>query len=700
MRTRLLAVAATLLLGPALASAQPAAQRWPGSIEIGVRATDLRGDAARFQHFRDAGDGLFLQRLRLTRTGSDWRFDASAENAGRTDQRYWLDLRGGGRWRVSFTWDQIPLFNSADTRTPYGVEAPGVLRLPDALQQGIQSGTLRLSDMAAAADPFSVRSRRDVALFSAAYQATKDVGVTLNLRTAHREGTMPMGATFGMSNYVEVPAPIDTRTTDLATAAEWTTARGLLRIGYDGSWFSNAVPALVWDNPLRLTPTATLPSEGRYALWPNSSLHAVTTTAAANLPMRTRVSGHVSVGTWRQNDTLQPFTINPLATQQALDRPSAEGQARTLAMNYTATSRPVRYLWLNARVRYYDFDNRTPEFHLTRYVRFDSTPSTITPHSRPLGQTRTNVDLDASFTPIPFTALRVGYGREATDRTYRIFRKTTENTFRTSLDSTLASWGMVRAIFERTVRDGSGFDEAVLTDVGEQPLMRHFDIADRDRRRVTALVQLLPHAALGLTASASLGTDDYSGSGLGLRDSEARTYAVGADLAPLDRLAAGLTYTNERFSARQRSRTSSNNAQFADPLRDWLLDHDDRVHTITATLDLLRALPDTEVRLSYDASRSRATYLHRLPPGSTLAAPQLLPSVRHDLRNAVADMRYFLTARVAVGVVYSYDRYRVDDFALGEPTMNRLDLPGSLYLGYVYRPYTAHSAWLRLSYLW
>ena len=35
-------------------------------------------------------------------------------------------------------------------------------------------------------------------------------------------------------------------------------------------------------------------------------------------------------------------------------------------MNYTFTSRPTDTLWLSARFWSYDFDNRTPLFHVAR----------------------------------------------------------------------------------------------------------------------------------------------------------------------------------------------------------------------------------------------------------------------------------------------------------------------------------------------
>ena len=47
---------------------------------------------------------------------------------------------------------------------------------------------------------------------------------------------------------------MDTRTTDFQSALEWSNPKGLLRVGWDGSIFTNDNPTIVWDNPLRFYP--------------------------------------------------------------------------------------------------------------------------------------------------------------------------------------------------------------------------------------------------------------------------------------------------------------------------------------------------------------------------------------------------------------------------------------------------------------
>ncbi|OFW11328.1 MAG: hypothetical protein A3H96_18760 [Acidobacteria bacterium RIFCSPLOWO2_02_FULL_67_36] len=703
MRNRFGLLTAALLVASPLAAQQPAPQPvpQPGSVDIGFRATSIEGDAARAQHFRDLGSGVLLDRFRLQRNGSGWVFAASADRVGWRDQRYQAELVAHGKVKMLFLWDQVPLFISGDTRTLYSTSRPGEYRLAGTFRQSIQDGTLKIGDVVGGASPVELSSRRDTAQFRFIYTPVRDVDVKVNVRSARREGSMPMAASFGFSNAVELPAPIDTRSTDMNAGVEWANARGMLRIGYDASWFTNHIETLTWDNPLRATDIATAGSQGRYSLPPSSTMTGISTAASIKLPARSRLTGNVSVGRWNQDQELLPFTINSASVSAAasLPRPTADAKANTLAMNYNFTSRPNRLLWFNARYRYYDFDNRTAPFSASPgMVVMDQNVGTGHT-SEPISSTRHNIDLDASFTPAPFTAIRVGYGREEVDRTFRIFEATTDNVFRTSIDATSFGWLTVRAIVEHAVRRGSGFELGALTEANEQPTMRHYDVADRNRDRVTGLVQVTPVPAVGFSISAARGKDDYNGTGFGLRNNENRVYTVTADFVPHEAVSAGLSYSFEKYAALQTSR-SANAAQFNDPTRDWSDDSADKAHNVVASLDLMKLAPKTDLRFAYNFNRSRTTFRYTLAPNSPLVAPSQLPPVTNELQRATADARYFLTPRVAIGFVYAYDRYSVNDFSMDPATISRLDMPGTLMLGYVYRPYAAHTGWLRLTYLW
>jgi MtrB/PioB family decaheme-associated outer membrane protein len=704
MTTLLLQAASAVQAQPIVLPAGPAVSF--GTIDFGVRATDISGDQARFQRLRDIGDGPFLDQFRYNRTEQQWVVELGADHAGRRDQRYFARLGSLGNFKASFEWDQVPTFISADTATPYFAPGgPATLRIDDSIQAAAQAGTFNLSDLARAAVPFDLRYHRHSAAFDLVYTVNPDLDVRVGLKRTMKEGTQPQSGPFtGFGNSIELPAPVDTTTTDINADVTWANDRGMFRVGYEGQLFDNLAETLVWDNWAVLTDGIN-PSQGRLALSPDNTLHGVSTTGSVKLPGRSRLTGHLMVGSWRQDGALLPFTINTAAAGIPLDRPTADAQARTVAMNYAFTTRPNRYIWVNTRYRYYDLDNRTPEFEAPEYYRQDERNirelRLVETHVH--DYTRQYFDIDASFTPIPFAALKVGYGRRDVDRTFRIFTKTAENVFRTSIDTTGNQYVSVRGIYERSVREGSGFNlEDLLGIIAEHEQMRHFDIANRVRDRGTLLVQVTPIPEVGISASVAAGSDDYKDSLLGLRDNDNRVYSVGLDVVPREEIGLGLTYSRENYAALQNSRDGRvGTPTHDDPNLNWSIDSDDTVNNVGLYFDSWKAIPNTDLQVSYNFNRSEATYVYRVASG--LNTPDQLPAVENELQNATIDLKYFLTERVAVGFIYWYDRYRVEDFAQSPETLDQLNPGGStslFLLGSVWRPYTAHSGWFRLTFLW
>ena len=106
------------------------------------------------------------------------------------------------------------------------------------------------------------------------------------------------------------------------------------------------------------------------------------------------------------------------------------------------------------------------------------------------------------------------------------------------------------------------------------------------------------------------------------------------------------------------------------------------------------------MRVGYDYVRSSAQYLYILAPASTLTPPQPLPPVLNRLQRATADVRYTLSRRLAVGVGYWFDTYDVQDFAFSPGTLNSPLIPAFVNLMYRWRPFNAHTGFIRLMYSW
>ena len=696
---------------PPSAAVAPTGQLGPriGLIDFGFRVGDVTGDAARYQRFRDLRDGPVLDLLRYARGTDAWQFDAAFDHVGYRDQRYLAQYTWFGKAQVTAEWNQIPLFYSADTRTAYVQESTGVLRLPDSLQGAIQDGTSTVAAVGEAGLPFELRQRRDIADTRLRYDLSPQTMLHVGVTSTAKTGQQPWAASFGFSAVNEVALPLDQRTNDVNAGLEWSNERGLVRVAYDGSFFSNDASTLVFDNALRLTDTTNSrayvagngTSQGRMSISPDSTAHTISGMGAISLPGRSRAHAYVSLGTWSQNDPLLPFTINTALSPIALPRATAEAEARIAAVNLGINSRPVRDLWLNARYRLYDFDNQTPHFGITDFVRFDQTlTQSATGGSEPFGYRRQFLDLDASVTKLRFVALRAGYGLEQDHRSFRFLDQTTEHTLRASVDSTGLSLVSVRGLYEYSKRTGEGFDEEAFSDIGEQSSLRQFDISDRNRQRLSTTLQVVPTAQVGLTAQIGIGRDTRPDALFGLQDNNHQFYNVSVDLTPVESVLAGLTYGREQYDSLQQSRQANPGPQFDDPTRDWSTDASERVDTVSGTIALPHVVPKANVSLGYDYTRSHARYVYLLAANSTLTPPEQLPLIRNVQHRSEAEVTYDLSERLAIGLTYWYDRYEVDDFATDALTSPYAYDGRGIFLGYLYRDYTAHTGWLRLIVNW
>jgi MtrB/PioB family decaheme-associated outer membrane protein len=685
--------------------------QWYGAIDFGSRISTVDGDEARFQRYRDLRSGVFGTNAVIGRRTADWTIEGQAWNAGYRDQRFMLDVQRAGRLTASFLWDQIPLFISRDTRTLYTETAPGVFRIEDSIQQGIQSGSLTLRNFEDQATRFDLRTTRYIGDADIVFSADRNTDITVKITNTTRKGAIPFGGAFGFSNAVELPAPVDWRITDVRTTFEWGNQTGMLRVGWDGSLFDNHVETIVWDNPLRFGPDlANASSQGRMSLWPGNTLTYLHGTGAVRLPGRGRLTGYVAIGQGRSNEDLLPFTINTAIAAPALSRPTAQAESQMTIAQFTLALRPLRKLSFNARYRYADVDMQTPIFTRPEgSVVYDGSRQATAGPSEYHSVTRNTFDADGVIDIAPYTALKVGYSYLGADYTHRLWEKTTENVFRVSVDTTGNQYFGLRTLFEDRRREGEHFEAEALTGVGELLGMRHFDIADRDRRRITLIANAMPSGVFGLTASAGIGRDEYPNSAHGLQSYDSDQYSAGFTVAPDDRYNLTASYGWENYTSLQRSRNANNAADQANPLRDWTTDYSGKVNFLEAAFDINGAIERTIIRITADWNKSDDTYLYGLVTGSPIAVPQNLPPVKNELFRGEFDVSYELSNNLRLGVAYWYDDYKVQDFALGPTTLTGLAFPpvqegapvvatNALLLGYLYRPYTAHAGFIRLTY--
>ena len=767
MRIRLtIALAALWLASASFAWAQPKAEPAAapgdgliGSLDVGFRSLSTTGDTARYERYQDLRQGLYTQ-LSFVKDTNQYKFAVRADNIGYRDQRYQLNY-AGGKAKVTGSWDSIPLNYSYLTSTPWVETSTGVFSLDTAARTAVQNkvpGVVGVPQSAAnlatpsifrgLARPFDLQSRRDTANLGLSYNATTDLGINLSFTTTKKGGNQPYGMSFSFNNANELAIPLDNRANDFAAGLEYANTQGMIRVGWDGSWFDNKIHDIIWDNPLRATDTNPYdasgyvngngPARGRMAMPPSNSMNVLSTTGLYKMPSHTTISGTVAFTAMNQNDTLIPWTINPVIANAAvyktfpglasLPRATAEASVHGVNAMFNFTSRPNDFFGLAMRYRFNDHKNLTPTFDATQYARFDAVPEATGGPTEHFDIRENTFDLTGTFNILPHTALKLGYIYDDFNRTGRAFSDMRDYTLRTSLDTVGNQYVMLRFTYDHTTRVGSGFSEASIEDGGLQPGLRFYDEADRDRNKGTLLFVVTPIDIVDFTVSVAAGKDIYNGPGhdFGLLNNSNTSYNAGVNVSPTKQVAFGANYGYEKFSSLQNSANAnpigSDYGSWTDPNRVWFLTNDEKVKNFDLYLDLKKAIENTDIRFAYTYSDSDNAFIHSGPrieelltntaftAGDTkpCAAPltscfQPLPNVTNKWQRLSVDVKYFFTKKVGVGLGYWHETLDVTDYATidipGQPGTPRIDYLGAINTGYGNRPYTGNTGLVRLLYL-
>jgi hypothetical protein len=767
MSNRLMIGAAALLLASAtFAGAQDEPQPGTtssssGTIDIGGRFTSTTGDEARYERYRDLRDGANVNLLYNKETAS-WTFGVKAENIGYRDGRYVMKFNSR-RVQFSAHFDQTPLNYGYYTRTPYNCTA-GDCSLDAGMRAAVQAGSIvgiprTVAQLAGGsaynsiARPFDLQSRRDTIAAEMRISATDNLDFTFGVNSYKRSGNMPYGAAFAFNVAMELPIVIDNRETDLSAAVEWASHQGMFRVGYQHSKFDQAIPSFRFDNPQFATdfcrtglagqaPGACYdpsgysngngPAFGRMSQPPSTTLDTVNWMGMVKLPGRTTANASFTMGANRQNEALIPWTTNPTIANPTvyatfpdlahLPRNTADMYVNRTTGTMNVSSRAIKNLTLTARYRFNSRNDFTREFHGVEYVRFDAVPEETGGVTEPFNINRNTLDVNASFTAIPHSAIRVGYGVDKWEHGVRTTEGWKDNTARVSFDTVGNQYVTLRAMYEHTTRDTIGLSIDRVIEMASQPALRFYDEAARTRNRGTFMVELTPVSTVGVTFSLASGKDDYQGADssqeFGLLDNKNTAYTVGVNFTSSAKVNVGADYGRETFNSLQESRNANPapDPSWTDPNRNWNLTNDEKVNNFSVYLNLIKALAKTDIRVAYDFSDSDQGFVHGGPRIAALAAANTFvafPNVTNKWHHATIDLRYYVSKKLGIGASYWYEKFDVADYAainsagpatlprpeLGSQTDTaRIDWLGSITTGYGNRPYKGQTGLVRVFY--
>jgi len=500
---------------------------WRGTIDFG--AAYINNDSYRFGDYRGLEEeGLYasIDGDIHFRSLQGRYFDLYARDLGYESRE--LDMRGGnqGFYEVRFGWQEIPSYRGYGTQTPFLGVGSDVLTLPANWVPA--NTTIGMSALQSSLAVEPLKTRRKILDAGVSLNFLSNWSYRIDYQRQEKKGIRTLGAGMYYSNASILPAPVDFTTDLFDTALTWANKRAQVELGFISSQFDNGNSSLTWQNPFSSLP---IHSTFRAALEPANKFHQFNLSGAFAVTPDIRLSGQAAIGSMKQNDPFLPYTINPEYSDLPLPRSSLNGKVDATTYNFAGKLfiRVNNDLSFTARGKWDERDNKTPVDLYTPVIT-DLVP--IAPrYNRPYSYKREQYSADIRYRAHRVIRLSAGGRQQNLDRTLQAVERTKETTW----------WGEVkvsptfntefRIKGEWANRDISDYLQPDDGGPIDNPLMRKFNMADRNRDRVLVEFDYMPIESLGINLGYAQAKSKYEKSILGLQESNDESYSVNLNYA-------------------------------------------------------------------------------------------------------------------------------------------------------------------------
>jgi MtrB/PioB family decaheme-associated outer membrane protein len=379
----------------------------------------------------------------------------------------------------------------------------------------------------------------------------------------------------------------------------------------------------------------------------------------------------------KQDDALIPYTVNTAITTptgddasdpSSLPQQSVDAEVATTLYNVSLTSRPLDFMHVKGRFRYYQYDNDTEQINFDGFVDADDVfvtpdvPGATSIVNLPTSYDKTTAKLDLGFDVWKRTRLTLGYTYEQMDRTNREVDRQEDSIFLGSIDSSPFSWLDLRASYERTDREISGYVFDVYLRSGENlfqlPGLRKYDEADMVRDRFQFFGALYPVDSLVLSGSFIYGEDEFTDSPYGLLEDWHYIITFDVDYTITDRASVYGFYSYEKYQNRQKARGEVP-TQPAPVDSDWFSRSQDIVNTAGAGANVA-LIPN---RLHFDVSYSYSDVDGNVDFFTPAVATAEFPIVDETtLQILNAKLKYRAWKGLSFTLGYLWEKFDYDDF--------------------------------------
>jgi MtrB/PioB family decaheme-associated outer membrane protein len=638
-----------------------------GWLETGGRSISGDHDSSKFEEYRDPQEGIFGAAGLLLQDMEERHYlRLEGFDIGERDADYSLEGGRWGKWGISASLSLLPHAFSENALTPYRGVDGGQLSLPfvppadaagfeNAVTGALRDANLDFDTLEGSAGAF--------------YKPSSEIEFETGYRIIDREGRRPEQLTYGFSNFVHYPQPVDEQIHEGTADVRLVRDSYTLGFNYTASLFENEFRSIQLENPATFAGGSPL---GAVAAAPDNSAHLVSLTGSAALPTSfpARVASTVAYGFRFQDESFVPLTVNPALVPAALPADHLDGDVRTFLANLALTARPSPKVEVTGRYRIYDYGNRSDEILFTQVSTTDATLDAETVQSFASSFTTQDASVETSYRVTDATRATLALNWERWSRAAeREVSRSDEYSPEVRIDHRAGSWGRFRTSYAFRERSGDSYDELAPFWVRDPlnipasltPPIRRFDEAENRGHVFHLLSQFFLRDDTDLTVTSDVDLTDWTDGHFGLTTAD--RYAIGLEAShqPFSRVEISVYYNHDWSNLRLRS-ASSGGALV------WESDHEDRAHTGGMDVDLA-LMPDRLILTTgffIQSARGR-THANGAPTDATD-----YPEIEDTLWGVSSSLRYQYDERLSFVARYRYENYDQKDWQFDELGVTRL----------------------------
>jgi MtrB/PioB family decaheme-associated outer membrane protein len=552
-----------------------------------------------------------------------------------------------GTYDLYANYQEIPRYLGHGTVTPYDGVGTDVLVIP----------------AGASMAPALLESKRTISGAGFAFTGFGNFRADVDYQRQERDGTKTFGGGLFFTNAALFPAPVKYKTDRFDAGIEYNGKMFQVRAEFTGSDFNNSYNSVTWDNPI---PIGFGDEVSRSALEPDNEYQLFSLVGAIRFTDWLRFSGKVSSGEAKQNDPFLPYSINPDYSDRPLPRESLQGKLETSMYNIAGRLhfRLSKGLDLTASYKASERDNKTPvdEYEPVMFEVYPRGPRSNRPYSyeRSLGK------VELRYRPTNNLRFNAGFWTEEMERTYQEVKTTDEDAW--FAEAQWAPWALVdvRLKLDHGEREASISEQQGNYDRAENPLMRKFNMANRDRDRYTIEVDLAPTERMGINLSLYSTKDDYSESVVGLTAGEETALSIDLNYLFSNGMNVYAFFTDETI-------TSEMSGADGDGATPWNSNTEDDIISWGAGL----------TGKFNDKARYGLDYVSSMADGDITTAagnmPVPFPVLTTELTNIRLYVDFDLSDRWGLGVEAYKERYKTADWMVDG--VGPYSIPGVLTMG-------------------